>query len=56
MRMSHTDTIIWPDWMPNPLVDGYGIRPVDRRLKTEMEVSGISAWNSIRMNASAIVR
>jgi hypothetical protein len=27
--------------MPNPLVDGYGIRPVDRRTKTDMDVSGI---------------
>lgn len=31
----------WPGWMPNPLVDGYGIRPVDRRAKTDMEINGV---------------
>jgi hypothetical protein len=29
---------IWPDWMPCPLVNGYGLQVVDRRLTTEMEV------------------
>lgn len=28
----------WPDWMPCPTVDGYGIQVVDRRINTEMEV------------------
>jgi hypothetical protein len=31
----------WPDWMPKPQVSGYGIQPVDRRTKTDMEISGI---------------
>ena len=32
---------IWPDWMPHPQVNGYGIQPVDRRTKTDMEMGGI---------------
>lgn len=32
---------IWPDWMPKPQVNGYGIQPVDRRTKTDMEIGGV---------------
>lgn len=35
------ERFIWPDWMPKPQVSGYGIQPVDRRTKTEMEVGGV---------------
>ena len=32
---------IWPEWMPKPQVNGYGIQPVDRRTKTDMEIGGV---------------
>jgi hypothetical protein len=28
----------WPTWIKPVLVDGYGVEPVDRRIKTDMEV------------------
>lgn len=31
----------WPDWMPKPRQDGYSYETVDRRTKTDMEISGI---------------
>jgi hypothetical protein len=35
------DLICWPCWMPVPLRSGYGYEPVDRTLKTEMEIGSI---------------
>ena len=34
-------TITWPEWMPNPQADSYGIHPVDRRLTSETEAGSI---------------
>jgi hypothetical protein len=28
----------WPAWMKYPTIDGYGVEPQDRRVKTDMEV------------------
>ena len=35
------ERFIWPDWMPKPQMNGYGIQPVDRRIKTDMEIGGV---------------
>ena len=37
----HPTHMVWPCWMPVPLVTAWGVEPVDRRTKTEMEISGI---------------
>lgn len=39
--MALSERYVWPEWMPKPRVDGYGIQPVDRRTKTDMEIGGI---------------
>lgn len=39
--MALEDRFVWPEWMPKPQVNGYGIQPVDRRTKTDMEVGGV---------------
>ena len=31
----------WPEWMPVPLRDGYSVKPVDRTLRTEMEIGSV---------------
>lgn len=33
--------ITWPTWMPAPKRESYGMQPVDRRTKTEMEIGGV---------------
>lgn len=35
------DLIRWPAWMPNPYVDNYGIRVVDRRRTGDMEEESV---------------
>jgi hypothetical protein len=35
------ETIKWPSWMKPPVVDGYGIEPINRRLVTEMEIGSV---------------
>ena len=39
--MSTTPLPCWPDWMPKPQRSGYQYEPVDRTIRTEMEIGGI---------------
>jgi hypothetical protein len=31
----------WPDWMPVPLQDGYGVAPEDRRVRSDFDIGSM---------------
>ena len=39
--MADKDLLVWPEWAGVPLKTGYEYQPVDRRLRTDMEMSGV---------------